>query len=57
MATRRIVLTLDVTAPRDEWCDGCLTSSLVVCDVLRLTAAGVSTLATYRRCWRCEDGE
>ena len=49
------ILKVDVGPVRYEWCDRCQSSSLEVCDVTTFGSEGVSTLASFRQCERCDD--
>lgn len=51
---RIVKVCLDVMPPREEWCDRCLTTSLVVVDIMRLRDTGVELVESVRKCWRCD---
>lgn len=55
MSTPEHIFRVDVGPIREEWCDRCLTTSLVVCDVTTMSDAGVSLLSSFAKCWRCDD--
>lgn len=53
-SSRVHVVYLAATNARQDWCSGCLKSSLVTVDVVALSEEGLSVIAEESACRDCE---